>query len=252
MLLLHRRRGQRRLGGQVISAWLCMSPCSSDCIFQALRALSGVQSLRILGCHELSPSHLPRSAAPVHREGAIQEPAEAGLRQVLASSHRPHDARERLNVRVLRREQLVALEERNDSTQKCVAISHDVHQGSIRSAIPLDVATPEPRPDQLEHLSPVSVLADMELRYQLIPDATRRVALHRDREAAFSVHETSDVAIQSFLLIVRTRHVVTIVNRPSDDTMSSAGYSEFPAYSQIYRQRYPLSHDVLNPARVPL
>jgi hypothetical protein len=31
------------------------------------------------------------------------------------------------------------------------------------------------------------------------------------------------------------------------------GYSDFPAYSRIYRQqRNLLSHDVLNPARVPL
>jgi hypothetical protein len=52
----------------------------------------------------------------------------------------------------------------------------------------------------------------MELRNQLKPDATRRIALNRDREAAFSVDVTRDVAIQPFLLIVRTRHVVTSVN----------------------------------------
>ena len=40
-------------------------------------------------------------------------------------------------------------------------------------------------------------------------------------------------ASESFLLIVRTRHVVTIVNCPSDGTMSSAGFSDVPAYSRI-------------------
>jgi len=40
-------------------------------------------------------------------------------------------------------------------------------------------------------------------------------------------------ASESFLLIVRTRHVFTIVNVPSDATMSSAGYTDVPAYSRI-------------------
>ena len=38
---------------------------------------------------------------------------------------------------------------------------------------------------------------------------------------------------QSFLLIVRTGHIVTATY-----VASSAGYSEFPAYSQIYRQQW--------------
>src|SRR4029453_13882179 len=37
--------------------------------------------------------------------------------------------------------------------------------------------------------------------------------------------------------IVRTRHVVTIVNAWSDVTISSAGFSEFPAFGRIYRQQ---------------
>src|SRR5256714_12535987 len=55
---------------------------------------------------------------------------------------------------------------------------------------------------------------------------------------SFSVDVTRDVAIQPFLLIVRTRHVVTIVNAWSDVHVSSAGCSEFPANSQIYRQQW--------------
>src|SRR6185312_6446554 len=41
--------------------------------------------------------------------------------------------------------------------------------------------------------------------------------------APFSVYITRDIAVQPFLLIVRTRHVVTIVNVRQDVTMSSAG-----------------------------
>ena len=39
---------------------------------------------------------------------------------------------------------------------------------------------------------------------------------------------------ESSLLIVRTRRIFTAGESP----MSSAGYSEFPAYSQIYRQQW--------------
>jgi hypothetical protein len=56
------------------------------------------------------------------------------------------------------------------------------------------------------------------------------------------------IAIQSFLLIVRTLHFVT-----GSTAAGSQGFSGFPAFGQIYRQQFPLlSHDVLNPARVPL
>ena len=44
--------------GQVISAWLCMSPCSSDCIFaEASLSAFGVQSLRILDRYVMSSFH---------------------------------------------------------------------------------------------------------------------------------------------------------------------------------------------------
>ena len=156
---------------------------------------------------------------------------------MFVASHGSHDRGERLDVSLFRGEQRVSFEEGNHAPEECAAISHDVHECTIRLAVRLDVATAESRPDQLENLGPVTVLADVELRYELKPDATRTVALHRDREASFSVDETSYVAIQPFLLIVRTRHVVTTVYVRPDATMSSAGYSDIPAYSQIYRQR---------------
>src|SRR5438105_1655420 len=51
-----------------------------------------------------------------------------------------------------------------------------------------------------------------------------------DREATFSVYKTTYPATEldrPFLLVFRTRHVVTIVNITSDVTMSSAGYTGF-------------------------
>jgi hypothetical protein len=59
-----------------------------------------------------------------------------------------------------------------------------------------------------------------ESRFPVAASASAIVLTHEaDREASFSVYETAHPATllgQSFLLIVRTRHVVTIVNVPSD------------------------------------
>src|SRR5580700_157313 len=41
--------------GQVISAWLCMSPCRSDHIFTARKAVFGIWSLRILNAIGIEP-----------------------------------------------------------------------------------------------------------------------------------------------------------------------------------------------------
>src|SRR6266436_3844475 len=185
-----------------------MSPCSSDCIFRAsfaLEALSGVQSLRILDSYELFPAHLPVTTASVHGERQVQEPVEAGLGAMVAESKLPNDRRELLEVRVFRREDWVLFEEWNDAFEQVFAVSHHENECPITLAVRPDAAATEPRTDELENLGPVTVLADMELRYELKSDATGRVAFHRDREASFSVYITRDVAIQPFLLIVRTR-----------------------------------------------
>src|SRR5262245_24694738 len=137
---------------------------------------------------------------------------------MVAESELPNDLGELQEVRLLRREQWVAFEERDDAVEQVLALSHDEDERTITSAVRSDGATTQPSLNQHQHLSPVAVLADMELRNELKPDPTGRVALHRDREAPFSVDIPGDVAIQPFLLIVRTRHVVTIVNvRPDVD-----------------------------------
>src|SRR5215467_13946944 len=55
-----------------------------------------------------------------------------------------------------------------------------------------------------------------------------------DREASFSVYKTDHPATeldQPFLLVFRTRHIVTVDIR--SDIASSARYSGFPAYGQM-------------------
>jgi hypothetical protein len=179
-------------------------------------ALSGIQSLRILDIYELVPPHMPEAAATVHRQRNLQQLAEAGDGAVMTLSHSSDDAGELLEVRMLRRQERDALEERNDGFEECTSFSDDEHNRSIPLAVRFDVAATQPLTDQLENLSPIAILADVELRDELESDAARGVALHRYREASFSVDVTRDVAVQPFLLIVRTRHVVTIVNAWSD------------------------------------
>ena len=73
----------------------------------------------------------------------------------------------------------------------------------------------------------------------------RGVPLDTHTERAFTFDEARKEpavalsASESFLLIVRTRHVFTIVNAASDGTMSSAGYTDVPAYSRIFQPPFP-------------
>jgi hypothetical protein len=63
----------------------------------------------------------------------------------------------------------------------------------------------------------------------------------RDGEASFSVYETDYPATklgQPFLLIFRTRHIVTV--DVASDATSSAGSTGFPAYSQMHTAPLPM------------
>jgi hypothetical protein len=157
---------------------------------------------------------------------------------VVVESHSPDDLGELLEFRLLGREEWISFEEGDHTLDERSAIPDDEHEGSVASAVRLDVATTQLLSDQVEHLSSVAILADVELGNELKSDAAGSIALHQDREAPFSVVVTRDVAVQPFLLIVRTRHVVTIVNVRPDVTMSSARCSEFPALGRIYRQQW--------------
>jgi hypothetical protein len=97
-----------------------------------LSALSGVQSLRILDRYQLLPAHFPESTVSVHGEGDRQKPIKAGFGAVVTLSHAPDDAGELLEVRLLRREQWVALEERDHAFEQCLAVSHHEDKRSIR------------------------------------------------------------------------------------------------------------------------
>ena len=63
--------------------------------------------------------------------------------------------------------------------------------------------------EKVEDLSPLRVLAAMELRYELETSSSTRVPLDCDVKRAFAINEASEVGIQPFLLIVRTDRIFT-------------------------------------------
>jgi hypothetical protein len=171
---------------------------------RGLSPVSGVQSLRIMEGYELFPPHAPVTAVPVHCEGYVEEFNEAFRRAVMALSHAPDDEGEPFEVRLPCREQRVALEEGDDMTEQLVAVANHEHQRAVTFAVPFDIAALEPLSNQFENLSPVAVLADVELWDELKSEAACAISLYRNGEASLSVYIPCNVAVQPFLLIVRT------------------------------------------------
>jgi hypothetical protein len=116
----------------------------------------------------------------------------------------------------------------------------------VVSPVEKDPANPEEALELLEASAAPLTLNDHEPMRHLIAGRVAcsahptRLPNEADGEASFSVYETDDPADpdQPFLLIVRTRHVVTTVNALSDVTVSSAGSSDIPAYSRLHRRDY--------------
>ena len=138
----------------------------------------------------------------------------------------------------LRADQREPPEERYDSPAEVVqtvdlpvpaAVTGDSHRAAAQC-----------RPEEIER-SPIS-LGDIEGRGHLPAPPVVTSTATDEHEAAFTESESGKEAPErdgdrldgrSFLLIVRTRHVVTMVNVRSDVTMSSAGYSDVPANSRV-------------------
>ena len=109
-----------------------------------------------------------------------------------------------------------------------------------------DLSDTEVREELVQRGDALSTLRYRELvRYLVsgpVARSTRAAYLphETDREASFSVYKTNHPTTelnQSFLLVFRTRHFVT-VDVVSDAT-SSARYTGFPAYSQMHTAPLP-------------
>jgi hypothetical protein len=126
--------------------------------------------------------------------------------------HRSYDPCELLEVLPLRRQQRNPLKERDDLPEQVLPASNDQDQGSVLLAIALDISAFKSLPNQMQHLSSVVVLTDVKLGYQLKAKRARRIALDAYGKASFTIHVSSDISIQPFLLIARTLHIFTIPN----------------------------------------
>jgi hypothetical protein len=189
---------------------------------------------------------------PIHRLHDFGDLHQTVKGQVATVSHELHAICELLEVTPLGSPQGMPPEEGNHLLKQILPSTN----GVAMQVLPMVV-----RPPVDVHLSRSEELAELveagdatrALRYHeivrdlvsgLVASSTHAVRLphESDREASFSVYKTDHPATllgQPFLLVFRTRHVVTIVNVPSDGTMSSAGYSGFPAYSQMHTALLP-------------
>ena len=105
----------------------------------------------------------------------------------------------------------------------------------VTAGVPVDRAAAEERLKQLERRSAPLALRDDEFGPDLPAQLHAGTSVDVHAEASFAVDEPSDPAFQPepFLLIICTRHVVTILPAEADG-MSSAGYSDVPAYGQLH------------------
>jgi hypothetical protein len=153
---------------------------------------------------------------------------------------------ELLEVCLLRAAHRMLPKERYHRPEQILTPSHDVPKQMLAMIVVSLVRENLPDAEELtEVVEAVHALRALrhcelvsDLVTELVAGASGAVALSdkADGEAPLSVYEASHPATkldQPFLLVFRTRHVVTIVNAASDATMSSAGCSGFPAYSQM-------------------
>ena len=105
----------------------------------------------------------------------------------------------------------------------------------VTPSVSIDRAAAEERLKQLERRNALLALRDDEFGPNLPAQLHHGASVDVHAEAAFAVDEPSDPAFQPepFLLIICTRHVVTILAAEADG-ISSAGYSDVPAYGQLH------------------
>jgi hypothetical protein len=186
--------------------------------------------------HPMRPAITPAS---IHGDGQSPERLKTLRAQVLTSIHRSNNSGEDEEVLLLTAQKRLRLEEGNHLCQEIAPFPDHEHQsGVLRSAMVLAYpSAAEPSQYQVQDLTPLRILADMELRNELPLGPRPRIPLDGDVKRPFSVDVTRNVGIQPFLLIDRTCRIVTAhVQRviATSDMASSAGFSVFPAFSRIY------------------
>jgi hypothetical protein len=162
------------------------------------------------------------------------------------SGHDLHTLPEDFEVVSLRCPERILREERNDRLQQVVSspdnVLTEVFTVIIVTPVDVDSACAEELQQLLEAVStPLTLRNDESVEHlEASPVALSPRAAWlphvADGEAPFPVYKAGHPATeldQSFLLIFRTHHVVTMISVGSDGTMSSVGFTGFPAYSQM-------------------
>ena len=180
----------------------------------------------------------------VHGRCDVADVGETIHPEVDALSHQRDDSGEPAELFRLRRSQWVFFEERDDALLEVIERTHlvTVHRLPVvvRPSIDRDVAASEEVLQVMQHSGAPFCLDDRKTRLDLPTEPTRSVPEDRNAEAAFAVDEADDPLRETrpFLLIVRTGRIFTAhvdtLRRGCGNEGSTAGYSEFPAYSQLH------------------
>ena len=167
----------------------------------------------------------------VHRLRDAGDLDETVTRQVTTSSHHVHTADELREVVSLRRPQRILLEERDDPFDEVDPSGHGVLTQRFLVVVVTTVRAEPPDAEELLELleataTSLSLGHDKRMAHLIAGCVALRpraawLPHEADGEASFSVHKANHPTTeldQPFLLIVRTRHVVTMVNARSDVT----------------------------------
>jgi hypothetical protein len=164
---------------------------------------------------------------------------------MLFSPHRPHDVGKQPKISALY-PQAVNFKEGDDNLIELPERRDRKGQDWTLWALGTDIPASEVRAKRFEHITMIRVLVNVKNSLDLpSPVSVHEVAaMHRYREAALPVYETSDpIGIEldtrqwGFLLIVRTGQIFTEHAKPYAEGVtwtSTAGYSDVPAYSEVY------------------
>ncbi len=197
---------------------------------------------------------------PVHGLRHLRDLDQTLSGQMPANGDELDALRERLEVPLLGGVHRMLPEERDHRLQQIVTSPYHVAEQMFAVVVVSPVRDDLPHSEELPELMQARETALALCHHELVRHLEAGLvasSLHpvrlpdeADREASFSVYKTNHPATlpdQPFLLIFRTRHVVTIVNAKSDVTMSSAGYSDLPAYGQMRTAPLPTRGATISP-----
>ncbi len=174
-------------------------------------------------------------AIVVHRISDFHDSRQASWPEVQPALKEMHRIFKEIDIAPPCREAHVAPHERKQMIRYRRSRTNREHKHVRVAWLGPDPAALEDVLNHLEELSSSPVLIHKKLRLDVEAKSVGRVPLYRDTPATLTLHDagykpTSCLCSrQSFLLIVRTRHIVTV--SPAWDGTRSAGYTDVPAYS---------------------